>query len=307
MPDIILHHYDMSSFSEKIWLCLGFKDLPWRSVKVEPMPPRPLLDALTGGYRRIPVLQIGADIYCDTEMIFSALERMKPDPGLYPTGEGIAKALSLWWDRTTWKPMIGILVQYAGQDMSEAFLKDRRDGYLGYDISKNAMAPMLPAYIQQMAACAGWLASMLAENGPYLTGGRLSAADLSCYHTLRLLRLKAGAEEIDGLLRLAPLAGWLERIAAIGYGTSTEITAEEALAAAAAAEPATTGHLQDGDPSGIAPGTLVAVTPDDNARIPVRGIVVAASAQEVVIRRDDRRAGAVHVHFPRAGYETIPL
>ena len=32
MPDIILHHYDMSPFAEKIRLALGLKGLPWRSV-----------------------------------------------------------------------------------------------------------------------------------------------------------------------------------------------------------------------------------------------------------------------------------
>ena len=38
---------------------------------------RPLLSPLTGGYRRAPVLQVGADIYCDTNIILPALERLK--------------------------------------------------------------------------------------------------------------------------------------------------------------------------------------------------------------------------------------
>lgn len=101
MTDIILRHYDLSPFSEKIRLALGYKGLPWRSVTVDAVPPRPALDALTGGYRRVPVLQIGADVFCDTEVIFRALERQQPQPSLYPTGEGIAKALSHWWDRAT--------------------------------------------------------------------------------------------------------------------------------------------------------------------------------------------------------------
>lgn len=58
MTEIILHHYDLSPFSEKIRLALGLKGLAWRSVKVEMVPPRPALDALTGGYRRVPVLQV---------------------------------------------------------------------------------------------------------------------------------------------------------------------------------------------------------------------------------------------------------
>lgn len=307
MADIILHHYDLSPFSEKIRLTFGFKGLPWRSVKVDPVPPRPLLDALTGGYRRVPVMQIGADVYCDSQTIFRALERLQPEPTLYPTGEGIAKALSLWWDRATWKPAIGILVHYIGEHLPEAFLKDRKDNYLGYDISKEAMAPMLPTYIQQMTSYSEWLASMLAQNGPYLTGSRLSAADISCYHLLWLLRANAGKDEIDKLLNLAPLTAWMDRIAAIGHGASADMTPEESIAAAKGAKPADCQYLGGGDPSGIAPGTQVSVTPDDNARVPVIGALVAADAQEIVIRREDPSAGVIHVHFPRAGFETVAL
>ena len=305
MSDIILHHYDLSPFSEKIRLALGYKGLDWKSVVVEAVPPRPLLDTLTGGYRRVPVLQIGADIYCDTEVIFRALEQIKPEPTLYPTGEGMSKALSLWWDRSTWRPAIGVLVDYIGEHLPEEFLKDRKDNYLGYDISKDGMAPMLPAYVQQMTAFADWLASMLRESGDFLTGDRLSAADLSCHHSLWLLRANCGAEAIDAQLKLAPeVVAWMDRIGAIGHGTKTEMTPEEAVAAASAATPADPG-LGDNDPSGIALGTDVTVTPDDNARVPVTGTLVGANAQEVVIAIDSPEAGRLHVHFPRAGFETI--
>ncbi|CAF0793916.1 unnamed protein product [Adineta ricciae] len=63
--ELILHHYESSPFGEKIRLALGLKNLHWRSVINSVVPPRPFLTPLTGGYRRIPVLQIGADIYCD--------------------------------------------------------------------------------------------------------------------------------------------------------------------------------------------------------------------------------------------------
>ena len=305
MSDIILHHYGLSPFSEKIRLALGYKGLDWRSVVVEAVPPRPLLDTLTGGYRRVPVLQVGADIYCDTEVIFRALERIRSEPTLYPTGEGMSKALSLWWDRSTWKPAIGILVDYIGEHLPEEFLKDRKDHYLGYDISKDGMAPMLPAYVQQMTAFADWLASMLRENGDYLTGDRLSAADLTCHHSLWLLRANCGAEAIDAGLKLAPeVVAWMDRIGAIGHGTKTDMTPEGALAVSQAAMPADPG-LGDNDPSGIAPGTKVSVTPDDNARVPVTGTLVGADAQEIVIAIESPKAGRLHVHFPRAGFETI--
>ncbi len=84
MTSIILHHYEFSSFSEKIRIALGFKQLDWLSVDIPGLPPRPLLSPLTGGYRRAPVMQVGADIYCDTHIILSALERIKPSPACSP-------------------------------------------------------------------------------------------------------------------------------------------------------------------------------------------------------------------------------
>lgn len=306
MAEIILHHYDLSPFAEKIRLAMGLKGLAWRSVTVEAVPPRPALDALTGGYRRIPVLQVGADVYCDTQLIFRTLERLAPDPTLFPSGEGLSAALSMWWDRATWKPAIGVLVSHIGEHLPEAFLKDRKENYLGYDISKEAMAPMLPAYVQQLAAAAGWLSSMLAQNGPFLTGDRPSAADLTCHHSLWLLRANCGAEAIDAQLGLgADIVAWMDRIAAIGHGRPTPMTPDEALAVARAAEPAAPA-AGDADPSGIAAGTRVSVTPDDNARVPVTGTLVAADAQEAVIAIDSPAAGRLHVHFPRAGFEVIP-
>ena len=312
MSEFVLHHYDLSPFAEKIRLAFGLKKLDWVSVKVEPMPPRPLLDALTGGYRRIPVMQIGADIFCDTEIIFRELERRQPDPSFYPDGEGLAKALSLWWDRATWKPAIGILVHHIGEHLPEAFLNDRRDHYLGYDISKEAMAPMLPVYVQQMAAYVEWLASMLDRTGAFLTGDRMSAADLTCHHSLWLLRANAGAEIVDAQLAIQPsVVAWMARVSEVGHGNrdgnARAATPEEALAIARAAEPATPAIAPHGDPSGIAPGTRIRVTPDDNARVPVVGTLVAADAQEVVVARESEEAGRIHVHFPRAGYETLPV
>ncbi len=305
MPDIILHHYDLSPFFEKIRLALGYKGLAWTSVVVDAVPPRPALDALTGGYRRVPVLQMGADICCHTEVIFRALERVEPTPTLYPAGEGIAKALSLGWNRATWKPAIGVLVTHIGEHLPEEYLRDRKEHYLGYDISRDAMAPMLPAHLQQMSAQIDWLASMLRQNGDDLTGPALGAADLTCHHSIRLLRANAGAEAIDAQLHIAPeVVAWMDRIAAIGHGTKTDMTPGDAVALAKAATPADPG-LGDNDPSGLSLRTTVSVTPNDNARVPVTGTLVGADAQEVVIAVENAEAGKLHVHFPRAGFDTL--
>ena len=305
MSDIILHHYPFSSFSEKVRTALGYKGLAYQSVEIAGLPPRPLLSPLTGGYRRAPVMQVGADIYCDTNAILPALERLHPANALYPAGsEGVAQGLGFAWERQMWIPTIGVLVHYIGEHIPPEFIKDRKDGYLMIDIGKDAMAPQFDQHLQFARAQIAWLKQALAAR-PFLFGDAPSAADLACWQTLFLLR-KNCPPDVDALLGLAPLVPWYERIAAFGHGVPTATTAEQAFEVARAAEPAAVTHLDpNGDPGGLQAGCPVIVTPDDNARVPVNGTLVAASDRELVIHRKDAQAGSLHIHFPRLGFDVV--
>jgi glutathione S-transferase len=306
MQPIILHHYGLSTFSEKVRVALGLKGLAWRSVDIPPAPPRPLLAPLTGGYRRVPVMQIGADIYCDTNIILPALERHYPSPTFYPAGSaGIARGLSFAWDRAMWISTIGVLAHFIGDQFPAEFIRDRKEGYLGIDISKAAMAPHLPLHRQRLHAQYAWLKAALADDRRFIFGNAPSALDLTCYQTTFLLR-KNCPPEVDVMAGLTPLVPWYERIAAIGHGRPEPMSAEEAFAAASDASPAPVTHLAaDGDPDGLRAGTNVTVTPDDNARVPVSGTLVAANDNEIVIHRHDPQAGDLHIHFPRLGFDVV--
>ena len=304
MSPIILHHYGLSPFSEKIRLALGIKGLAWRSVDIPPAPPRPLLTPLTGGYRRTPVLQIGADIFCDTNIILPALDRLYPAPALYPAPFGaLSQALSFNWERTIWIPVIGVLAHFIG-DLPPDFVKDRKEGYLYVDISKDAMEPEFELNAQRVRAQLAWLKAALADGRKFLFGDAPSALDLAYYHPISLIRKNSPPAEVDSLLGLAPIMPWYERITGIGHGASSELGAEAALGIAKDSAPAPVSHVVDGaDPSGLRKGSAVTVTPDDNAKVPVTGTLVAADAREIVIHRDDPQAGDLHLHFPRAGFE----
>lgn len=308
MADLILHHYPFSTFSEKVRAVLGYKDLAYGSVEIAGLPPRPLLTPLTGGYRRAPVLQVGADIYCDTNLILPAIERLHPHKTLYPKGsEGVAQGLGFAWERQMWIPTIGVLVHYIGEHIPPEFLKDRKEAYLMVDISKEAMAPQFDQHLQFVRAQIAWLKTALSVR-PFLFGDAPSAADFACWQTIFLLR-KNCPPEVDALLGLAPASSvlpWFDRIAAFGHGTPTAMTAEAAFEAARTATPAPVTHLDpNGDPGGLKAGGPVIVTPDDNARVPVKGTLVAASDAEIVIHRKDAQAGDLHIHFPRLGFDVV--
>jgi glutathione S-transferase len=308
MADIILHHYAFSTFSEKVRVALGLKGLAWRSVDIPGLPPRPLLSPLTGGYRRVPVLQIGADIYCDTNIILPTLERLFPSPSFYPAGcEGVARGLSFAWDRAMWIPTIGVLTHFIGEHIPPEFIKDRLEDYLYVDIGKDAMAPELPLHRQRVTAQYAWLKAALADGRAFVFGDAPGALDLTCYQTIYLLRKNCPAE-VDAFVGIdGPLPACYERVTALGHGRPTPMSAEDAFAAARDAKPLPVTHLRaDGDPGGLPAGAKVTVTPDDTARVPVAGTLVAASDSEIVIHRRDPQAGDLHIHFPRLGFDVRP-
>lgn len=303
MSQLILHQYPSSPFSEKARLALGIKGVGWQVVDISPAPPRPLLTPLTGGYRRAPVLQIGADIFCDTNLILPTLERLYPTPSLYPAPFGtLSTALSFNWERAIWIAAIGVMVHFAG-DMPADFIRDRKDGYLYVDISKDAMEPEFDLNVQRVRAQLAWLKDTLADGRRFLSGDAPGALDLGYYHPILLMRRKNPAE-VDDLLDLAPILPWYERVTGLGHGTPTPIEAAAALATAKAAAPAPISHIvSDRVPSGLKLGTTVTVTPDDTAKVPVTGTLMAIDDREIIIHRHDPEAGDLHLHFPSAGFD----
>ena len=306
MSDIILHHYPTSPFAEKVRRVLAFKKLPWKSVTIPAVMPKPDLMPLTGGYRRTPVLQVGADIYCDTAIICDLLERIAPEPSLYPAPvAGQARLLAHWADSTLFWTVIPYVFQPAGVQDIMGHLKPEEMQVFGAD--RAAMRGNAPRMHPSDAAAAlpqylRWLDDMLAGGAPFLLGARPSIADFSVYHCLWFV---ARAKSLAGILDRTPrLLAWMQTIAAFEHDAPTVISGEDALAIARAATPAPApDNAAFVDTHGIAAGAQVTVTPSDYGMDPVAGELVMASEREYALRRSDERAGTVVVHFPRIGYQ----
>lgn len=305
MPPIILHQYDLSPFCEKVRLAFGLKGMEWHAVETPIWPPKPDLVPLTGGYRRAPVLQLGADIFCDSNLILRELERRQPTPSLFPDGqEGLALAVGWWAEKLLFFPAATLVTSFIGDQLPPEFVADRKAA-MGRDFGQAASLAEQPLNRQRLHAHLAWLAQMLADGRPFLLGATASAADLAAYHPLWFAR-QNGGPEVEALLPLAPLLDWMARVVALGHGQRRTMRAEDALDIAQALQPRTADlPLAEGDPCGLRPGTPVTVRADDYAQEPVAGTLVAADAQEIVIRHENDRVGAIHVHFPRAGYDVV--
>jgi glutathione S-transferase len=266
--------------------------------------PKPNLTALTGGYRKTPVLQIGADVYCDSQLIMRELERRHPSPSFYPAGRGAADGLAWWAEKTTFSPAVSLAFAKRLDALPQGFLEDRAK-FSGRNIDPAAMRAAVPNALDQLRAHFDWLDQMLADGRPFLQGSAAGLADLAAYHPVWFLQQNFGsaAPPLDGFPKLVR---WAERVAEVGHGTRSRMTAEEALDAGRNAATIARATVDLQDPSGRKPGQTVTVTPDDTGRDPVVGELVASDAHEIVIRRIAPEVGELCVHFPRAGFVVAP-
>jgi glutathione S-transferase len=297
---IILHHYDTSPFSEKVKKLLAHKGVAWHAVEQPTIMPKPDLLPLTGGYRRIPVLQVGADVYCDSQLIARVLERLHPEPTIYPDGsEGLCHALSLWADRQLFTATVPVVFALIGEHVPKAFIEDRSKllGGRANFADVPAQAPMAREHCRAMGAL---LAAQLADGRPFLLGNRFSLADAASYHPLWFMRSFPGAGDVFD--EFGAVLAWAERIDAMGHGQRHEMTPAEALRIAKHSSPASVGGADPAEPNRIATSARVAVVPDDYGFDPVEGEVVASSVHEIAVRRVDPQLGEVVVHFPRIGF-----
>lgn len=293
MPRPVLHHYPTSPWAELVRLGLGLKGLDWDSVHVPVICPKPQLEVLTGGYVRTPVLQIGADIYCDTLAIMAALEELRPAPSFYPGPLGVGhRALAIEAGGNNFLCAVGVALGDMPAEGNHAFWLDRQQRF---GLDPVTFGGMLPGLKAGFAAHVTHLEALLADGRPCLGGDAPGHGDLAHYMLLWFAAGAAGAASISP--RLAP---WAERIAALGHGVPTPLSAEAAIDLAAAHAPAAVARSVAPD-AGFDPGQPVAVSQAGSNDPPVEGKLVALDAQGIVLHRHHGRAGDLHVHFPREG------
>ena len=298
MTEIILHHFPTSPFAEKVRVAFGIKQLAWRSVIIPMIMPKPDLMPLTGGYRKTPVMQIGADIYCDTQLILREIERRFPERSLYSgTDAGTANALAFWSDRNLFSPAVGLA--FPSRALPAAFLEDRAK-FTGREINIDQLKAAAPMLVDQLRVQLEWFDQMLSDGRPFLLGQHPTLVDCAAYHPCWFMRVNIG--ESPPLTEFPRLQAWMDRVKALGHGSRSELDSKDALKIAKEAQPQASRKEDAHDPFGRKVGDKVQAVPDDTGRDPVSGELVSISRDEIVILRRDEQVGEVAVHFPRAGF-----
>ena len=300
MPSLILHHHDPSPFAEKIRLTFGIKGLEWASVQVPMIMPKPDLTALTGGYRKAPVLQISADIYCDSMLIARELETRYPDPTLFPNGHsGLAYALGRWSDAAFFNPGAALSMG-ENEGIPQEILDDRFSFFNFMDFDR--ISDEMPHSYAQFQAQAQLLEDELnAIATPFILGEEPSWVDVLAFFPVWMAN--TNIPRAKELLEPFPaISAWSSRMESIGNGRRTDIDAIESHGVAATEQPLPGSGVADSPFHNFKAGDAVKVMPDDYGFDPVEGELTTLDTHRISIVRDAGDLGHIGVHFPRAGY-----
>ncbi len=302
---IILHDYPQSPVSEKVRVVFGVKGLNWKSVEIPRLPPKPNLMPLTGGYRLTPVMQIGADIFCDTKCIIHELDRRFPDPPLIPRGStSLLWGLMQWTDGPLLQDILSISLVEMSNSISQEFLNDRGPLYFGSGFSLDELKEKYSDCLANVRTQFGWVNDGLKSSNFFL-GGEPCLADALIYYLVWFLRDRM--KEGDLFLQQFPyLVAWEKLVKALGHGSSESLSDTKALEIARISEVKTPEETDMSSPLGLLVGDSVVIEPDSGGQ-QVEGVLHRLSSDSISILRQDQKVGQVCVHFPILGYSVKVL
>jgi glutathione S-transferase len=304
MDTLILHHYAMSPFSQKTRSMLGYAGLSWQSVITREMPPRPLLEMLTGGYRKIPVAQIGADIFCDSRTIATEIARLAGQPDI--ALENCADDVQAYANKTDLNVFFACLTVSGTGALwrkvraSLSLMDIARFAWDRINIGRTATAPAVPPHKAKAYVLKHLEKVENQLHADFLFGAQPNHADFSTYHSLWFLRDLAEWPLLSSFPRTL---AWMNRMKAFGDGINTTLTAEQALDVARRATPRPIPAAHQTDPL---IGTAVSIAPSDYGQVPTLGTLVGASPSQWILARHEEDIGSLHVHFPRQGFVLTP-
>lgn len=307
MSELILHHYPQSPVAHKIRMALGLAGASWRSVEIPRVPPKPLLTPLTADYRRTPVLQIGADIYCDSQNIARALGGAGHAETLFPDGcESRAMMISSWAEHVLFDLAARLVITSVIDTAPPEFIADRGSLYFEPNWTPEGMKAALPGVILQLQSNLADVDQMLAV-APYMAGSKSSYADAAIAYLAWFIRGRwdhgpAFLEAFPNVTRLE--AEFADR----GEGQPTELSAEAALAIAKAATPQSATGIHTPTASDLTMAQQVKIRPRGQTADPdVIGALRYLDATRVSIDHHTDATGDVAVHLPVAGYVITAL
>ncbi|TEB30237.1 hypothetical protein FA13DRAFT_1734066 [Coprinellus micaceus] len=322
VPPVIIYRYAQSPYAQKVDNTLYLKGIPHKQVKISMVLPRPEISGELGiNYRRIPILAIGNDVYCDSNLIVSVLERRFPASAGYstllPAGKdgrtthtGLVKEFSKYYvENALFNNATGLI---SWDKLPAPFLKDRGD-LMGRKINPAALAGVAEKSISELSTHLVAIEEQLSDGREWLfdtvTPG---LADISVHFVLAWIKGMPTSAGLFDEKRFPNALKWLNRLSALLKSKKNELGTIVALSGEVAGNDITSSShepdavvgfdAQEAQRLKVQFGDVVQVAPEDTGRnYPTVGKLVALSLEEVVLEVQ-AKDGKIRCHFPRLGY-----
>ncbi|KAL2353056.1 glutathione S-transferase [Cryomyces antarcticus] len=322
--DIILFHYPFSPYARRITWYLAFRGIEYAQCLQPPVPPREDLSALGVAYRRIPVMSIGRDIYCNTRLQLRKLEARfssAPFGNLSNTTDPAAKGLERLLEKWTvdagifWRVASLIPLDFPVMK-DEKFLKDR-ESFSGKSWNVDDIARGRPESAAHIVEAFTLLeTTLLADGRDWILGSeKPSLADIEAIWPFDWIMELGGlpAESISEK-RFPKVFAWVERFRGALKAAKASAPKPVTLKGADAVKYVTgadfvekEGEVDSHDPLGLKEGTNVQVWPIDSGfNSKDQGRLVKLTLEEVALASQTKVGGKeVHIHMPRWGFRIV--
>jgi len=320
---IILYRYNGSPFANKIESVLSMRGIPHFQVDVPMTLPRPEVIELLGiGYRRIPLLAVGNDVYCDTGLIVPQLEKRVPPSAEYVSvfpprkdggkvDSGIIKAFALSYGDRTLFPMGGSILPYAR--LGKKFIEDR-GAWQGAPVPVEALAAKRPTTESALSSHMELLEEQLSDGREWLFDtDKAGYGDLSVHFFWSWVVQFRGMKEVLSPNKFPKSNAWITRMSEYlaekrkGNASSvTKISAEEAanfISQSGLLDDKLPFDIDEASRLKVKLGDVVSIVPEDNAKnYPTIGKLIGLDRQEFILELSGKAVKSLRCHFPRLNF-----
>ncbi|KIW10333.1 hypothetical protein PV08_11295 [Exophiala spinifera] len=313
---IVLYHYSFSPFARRVLWYLTLRGIDYAECKQPATMPRPDLKALGVNYRRIPVMAIGRDIYCDTRIMLRKLEDLFPDSPLRASTveqKAIEKFLEIWTIEAGVFVRASQLIPTSMPLLNDPkFTKDRED-FSGRSWNKEQIAANRPEALAAIRNGFKFLETTILADGRQwvLKTDRPTLADIEAIWPFDWLNGLKGAlpREFISEKQYPLVFAWIARFNKALQEAKAQAPKPTSLKGGAAVQRILTAAFAQselgvdiGDPLGLQHGTEVEVFPTDSGtKHHDRGRLIGLNEDEVVLSIQTQ-GRELRLHYPRTGF-----
>ena len=298
-PTLILHQYDISPFSQKAQKMMGLKELSWQSVEMPMIAPKPDVEALTGGYRGTPVLQIGRDVFIDNWMIARALDEFDASGPAINAQGGLREAALYAWGERLFTPLLHAALAAYQSEWDADFLADRKRVFP--DVDFDTLNVSDPDRRSQVRAYLGTVEAQLGLDQDFLGGAQADSCDIHVWGMVWMIHSALPA--LMPIVETFPrLTDWYERVSALGTGDREDVKIDVAWKSLKDGPARPLPDTPDQEPLAPWVGEVVDIAAGSADRGSASGRLLAVDHEQVVLGVEPISGEAAQVWFPRFGY-----